>query len=202
VDLTLKKIGFEKMPKKWSKETKGVPSRFAIPVLISESGQDFEARCHQLEQDLQPQGIIESSIVLRIAQYDWEISRYQRVKTSTVNLAFKEALLDLLQQLGQDSEEAKSLAESWFNEPEAKREVAELLQQVGLDEYAIVAEAVRKKYKELEAMESILSSVETRFKNALGALAEYRNLVRSRRGSSTVIEAERVAHLPRRSSQS
>jgi hypothetical protein len=191
------------MPDKWSKRTKAVPPRFSNPVLISESRPNFDALCHQLEQDLKPQGIIESAIVERIAEMLWEVRRYQRVKTNLINLAFKEALLDLLQQLGQDEEEAEALSERWFNEPEAKREVVELLQQVGLDEYAIEAEAVRKTSKELETVESILGSLETRFKNALRALDEYKDLtVRSRTGSNSVIEAEPVARLPRRSSAS
>jgi hypothetical protein len=191
------------MPDKWSKATKAGPSRFSNPVLISESRQDFDARCRQLEQDLKPRGIIESAIVERIAEILWEIRRYQRVKTNLINLAFKDVLPDLLLQLGQDGDESESLSERWFNEAEAKREVVDVLQQVGLDEYAIEAEAVRKTSKELEPVESILSSLEIRFKNALRALAEYKDLkARSPAGSNLVIEAEPVARLPRRSSAS
>jgi hypothetical protein len=122
------------MPDKWSKGTKAGPSRFSNPVLISESRQDFDARCRQLEQDLKPRGIIESAIVERIAEILWEIRRYQRVKTNLINLAFKDVLPDLLLQLGQDGDESESLSERWFNEAEAKREVVDVLQQVGLDE--------------------------------------------------------------------
>jgi hypothetical protein len=204
VDFSSKKDWIRKMPSKYSsKESKAVTSRFADSVLISESVRDFEDLYNRVEQDLQPQGIMESRIVRRIAQTAWEMDRYQRAKTNIINLAFKEALLDLLQQLGQEEEEEEPLSERWFNEPEAKQEVKGLLKRYGLNEYAIEAEAVRKASKELESMESILGSSETRLKNALGALTEYKNLaVRSRTGSNRVIEAEPVARLPRRSSPS
>lgn len=52
-----------------------------------------------------------------------------------------------------DEEECNVLARNWFNEPEAKREVARLLADIQLDEAAIVAQATRALYNDLHQLD-------------------------------------------------
>lgn len=179
-----------------TKQPKGAPSGFAIPVLITESAKDFEALRQQIVQDLKPEGLIEAGIVRRIASIMWEIMRYERVKSVLINLSFSDALQHLLEQIGLETDEAQELSERWFTDAEAKTEVAELLQKIALDEYAIEAEAVRRSSEELESIQRMLGLLESRFKNALASLGEYRGAADKLRGnSSPVIEGERVVRL-------
>jgi hypothetical protein len=185
-----------KMLNNKTKQPKGMPSGSAMPVLITESAKDFEALHHQIEQDLKPQGLIEAGIARRIASIIWETARYERVKSVLINLGFSEALKNLLGQVGVDADEAEELTTRWFTEAEAKSEVAELLQKIALDEYAIEAEAVRRSSEELESIQRMLGLLESRFKNALASLGEYRGAaVKLRGNSSPVIEGERVVRL-------
>jgi hypothetical protein len=62
----------------------------------------------------------------------------------------------------------------WFTDKEAKSQVSELLSRFELDESAIGAEAIRKSSSDLELLERMLTSLETRRDKALGCVVEYR----------------------------
>ena len=62
----------------------------------------------------------------------------------------------------------------WFTDKEAKSQVSELLSRFELDESAIEAEAIRKLSSDLELLERMLTSLETRRDKALGYVVEYR----------------------------
>jgi hypothetical protein len=112
----------------------------------------------------------------------WEILRLRRCKVVVINSAFRSALQDLLMQLlkqpGQYDwdvqNEAQTLAHAWFTDQEAKKEVSELLSRFELDESAIEAEAIRRSSADLELLDRMLTSLESRRNKALGCVAEYR----------------------------
>jgi hypothetical protein len=112
----------------------------------------------------------------------WEILRLRRCKVVIINLALRSALQSLLKQLlrqpGQYEyeveDEAQTLAQSWFTVQEAKKQVSEILSRFDLDESAIEAEAIRRSSADLELLDRMLASLETRRNKALGCVAEYR----------------------------
>src|SRR4029434_2092068 len=122
-----------------------------LPLLITESAEEFDALRDAFEQEINPDGIIEQMYVHDISSIVWEILRLRRCKAVIINSAFRSALQDLLKQLlrqpGQDEyeveDEAEALAQAWFTDQEAKKRVSELLSQFELDESAIEAEAIR-----------------------------------------------------------
>jgi hypothetical protein len=99
-----------------------------------------------------------------------------------INAAFCSALEDLLAQLlrkpGQHDwqvrYEARQLAHAWFTDKEAQKRVLESLGRFNLDESAIEAEAIRRSSADLEVLDSMLTSLESRRNKALGCVAEYR----------------------------
>jgi hypothetical protein len=112
----------------------------------------------------------------------WEILRLRRCKVIIINSAFRSALQNLLKQLlrrpgqleFQVEGEAQALAQSWFTDQEAKKQVSEILSQFDLDESAIEAEAIRRSSSDLELLDGMLTSLESRRNKALGCVAEYR----------------------------
>src|SRR5262249_27135698 len=108
------------------------------PLLISESAEEFDAVYEALEREIRPRGIIEQMYLADISSIIWEILRLRRCKAVIVNAARRTALQHLLYRLlavpGADSEEAEDLALRWFTDREAKKQVAEVLGQFGLDE--------------------------------------------------------------------
>jgi hypothetical protein len=152
------------------------------PLLITESADEFDALRDAFEQEIKPQGIIEQMYVHDISSIVWEILRLRRCKVVIINSAFRSALEHLLVQLlkkpGQYDyeveDEAQALAHAWFTDQEAKKRVSELLSRVKLDESAIEAEAIRRSSSDLELLDRMLTSLESRRNKALGCVAEYR----------------------------
>ena len=71
-------------------------------------------------------------------------------------------------------DEAQPLAQSWFTDQEAKKQVSEIFSRFDLDESAIEAEAVRRSSSDLELLDRMLTSLESRRDKALGCVAQYR----------------------------
>jgi hypothetical protein len=153
-----------------------------LPLLITESADEFDALSNAFEQEIKPQGIIEQMYVHDISCIVWEILRLRRCKVVIINSAFRSALQNLLKQLlrqaGQHEyeveDEAQTLAQSWFTDQEAKKQVSEILSRFDLDESAIEAEAIRRSSSDLELLDRMLTSLESRRNKALGCVAEYR----------------------------
>jgi hypothetical protein len=152
------------------------------PLLITESADEFDAVRDAFEQEIKPHGIIEQMYVHDFSSIVWEILRLRRCKVVIINSAFRSALQDLLKQLlrqpgqyeYQVEDEAQTLAQAWFSDQEAKKQVSEVLSQFNLDESAIEAEAIRRSSSDLELLDRMLTSLESRRNKALGCVAEYR----------------------------
>jgi hypothetical protein len=152
------------------------------PLLITESTDEFDALCDAFEREIKPRGIIEQMYVHDICSIVWEILRLRRCKVVIINSAFRSALEHLLVQLlrrpGQYEydveDEAEALAQAWFTDQEAKKQVSEILSRFDLDESAIEAEAIRRSSSDLELLDRMLTSLESRRNKALGCVAEYR----------------------------
>jgi hypothetical protein len=151
-------------------------------LLITESTAEFDAVRRALEQEIGPRGIIERMYVNDISSIVWEMLRLRRCKTAIVNIGFRAALENLLSQLlkrpdnfhSNVRDQAEALALSWFTDQEARKRVSVLLDQFGLEEFAIEAEAIRRSLSELESIERLLSSLESRRNKALRCIGQYR----------------------------
>jgi hypothetical protein len=153
-----------------------------LPLLITESADEFDALRCALEREIKPQGIIERIYVNDIISIVWEILRLRRCKVNMINAAFRSALQNLLAPLlrepGQFEDyvgnEAQELAQEWFTDKEAKKKISEILSRYELDESAIEAEAIRRSSSDLELLDRMLTSLESRRNKALCCIAEYR----------------------------
>jgi hypothetical protein len=67
-----------------------------LPLLITESADEFDALRDAFEQEIKPRGIIEQMYVHDVSSIVWEILRLRRCKVVIINSAFRSALQDLL----------------------------------------------------------------------------------------------------------
>ena len=188
-----------------SKQRRGALALLPVsPLLITESPDDFDRIRDAFDQELKPRGIVEQMYVADIAYIAWEILRLRRCKAGIINSAFLQALERLLKQFLRQpggfnlhmGEEAGSLARAWFSDPAGKKQVAQLLKDFQLDETAIEAEAVRCSIDQLEQLDRLLASLESRRNKALRCIAEYRGgLARQLRESSDRIIEGKVLTL-------
>jgi hypothetical protein len=176
-----------------------------LPLLITESAEEFDALRHAFEQEIKPRGIIERMYVHDICAIVWEILRLRRCKAVIINAAFRSALQELLVQFlrqpGQSrydvEHDAQALALAWFTDKEAKKEVSEILARFDLDESAIEAEAIRKSSADLELLDRMLTSLEARRNKALGCVVEYRTSLahQLRESADRIIDGNGVPRL-------
>ena len=183
-----------------------------VSLLITESADEFDALRDAFEREIKPRGIIEQMYVHDISSIVWEILRLRRCKVVIINSAFRSALQNLLKQLlrqpgqydhdTQLRKQAEALAQAWFTDQEAKKQVSEILSQFELDESAIEAEAIRKSSSDLELLDRMLTSLESRRNKALGCVAEYRaSLAQQLRDSADrIIDGKDVLPLERAAS--
>jgi hypothetical protein len=181
------------------------------PLLITESADEFDALRDAFEQEIKPRGIIEQMYVHDIGSIVWEILRLRRCKVVIINSAFRSALQNLLKQLlkqpGQYDydveDEAQALAQAWFTDKEAHKQVLEILSRFKLDETAIEAEAIRKSSADLELLDRMLTSLESRRDKALGCVAEYRASLahQLRQSADRIIDGKGVLQLEDASSK-
>jgi hypothetical protein len=144
-------------------------------VLMTESKQDYQALQASLEHEIMPRSFVESMYVADIAALTWEIFRLRRCKSGIINNAFNAALGNLLRlYFDFDYKAAEVLARRWFIDPTAKKEVAGLLREARLDEFAIEAEAVRLSSSNPELIDRMLSAYESRRSKALRGIEDYR----------------------------
>jgi septal ring factor EnvC (AmiA/AmiB activator) len=181
-----------------------------LPLLITESAEEFDALRDAFEREIKPRGIIEQMYVHDICSIVWEILRLRRCKVVIVNAAFSSALENLLVQLREPGQldfqvrdKAGRLAHAWFTDKEAKKQVSETLSRFDLDESAIEAEAIRRSSSDLELLDRMLTSLESRRNKALGCVAEYRASLahQLRESADRIVDGKDVLRLEHPSSR-
>jgi hypothetical protein len=184
--------------------------RSKMPLLITESAEDFAALTPELKQELKPRGIIEQMYAEDIADLVWEIRRLRRCKNVIVNTAFNDALSEIVYRLAGEPELGTpkrdwvdNVCRDWFSKSEAREEVSKLLEEFHLDESAIEAEAIRGEFQDLEMFDRMLTLQESRLNRALRSIADYRGgfARQVREVSNRVIEGDPVVRLDNRSTK-
>jgi hypothetical protein len=158
-----------------------------MPLLITESRNEFDEIRDALSREIKPSGIIEEMYTADVTYLVWEIRRLRRCKAAIINSEIGPTLASLLDRLlrkpGEPQEgswlysisaKAHNLAKEWFTEKAAKKEVSELLKRFQLDESAIESEAIRRAAADLEKIDRMIASAESRLNKALRCIAEYR----------------------------
>jgi hypothetical protein len=174
-----------------------------LNVLRTESKDDLARLLADISQDIEPKNSIEQMYVSDIAHHTWDIMRYRRVKNGIMNNALRTALTHVLNQilLPPSSRMAcerwaasELLSWEWLFDQESKRRVSSLLQEAGLDESAIEAEAYKRVADDLEKADRMLKAAQDRRDKALRSIAKYRRSVADQlqRNSDRVLAADEV----------
>src|SRR6516162_7632638 len=177
-----------------------------LPLLITESADEFDALRDAFEQEIKPRGIIEQMYVHDFCSIVWEILRLRRGRAAIVNAAFRDALVHVLTecltkpgklQLDLD-DQVQTLALAWFKNEQGKKRVAKTLNESGIE-----GEAIRRSSSALELLNRMLASLEARRDKALRCIGEYRDGWgrQLRELSDRMIEGQNVPELVHASSE-
>jgi hypothetical protein len=103
-----------------------------LPLLITESAEEFDALRDAFEREIKPRGIIEQMYVHDICSIVWEILRLRRGKAAIINAAFRDALVHVLTECLETpgllqpldlSDQVQTLALAWFKNEQGKKRV-------------------------------------------------------------------------------
>jgi hypothetical protein len=177
-------------------------------LLITESTDEFNSIRQKIEDEIKPCRIIEQIFVEDFTDIVWETRRLRRCRDAMMNASFRtsleKVLTELLREPGESAlesafgrrAEVEDLALRWFTDPDARKEVMELLGQFHLDESAIEAQAMRKCFSDLERLDRRLSLLESRRRQVLLEIEAYRATLAERmRQVAEEIETKNVLRL-------
>jgi len=191
------------------------PGEFKFrPVLLKgESKDEFAALVDELNRNVQPKQFIEHMYVNEIANLTWEIIRFRRFKTTLINNRYHRAPASILRQILFPPGTAATadtilapdrLAYDWLTSQETKERVSRLLQEAGLDESSVEAEAFRLSLTDIENIDRLLASAEARREKALRFMALYQEGLarRLQQTSDRVLAADIAASITYSGSES
>jgi hypothetical protein len=152
----------------------------ATPLLPTEVVEQFESIRDALRREINPRGIVDQIYVIDVAYLTWEILRLRRCKAGIINSALRPALEELLKRLFEvpigsktSTDDARELSYGWFSDPVVKQEVLEILTRFQLDESAIEAEAIRLRSADLDLLDRLQASLESRRNKALRFISDF-----------------------------
>jgi hypothetical protein len=134
-------------------------------LLWSESLKNYEALLDELKRDLQPRGTIMRLLVEDYAKLTWEIARYERANVALLNSASPHALRNVLRpiffgpaHLEKGDGPARDLAEEAIRSSQDATRALNLLGEVGLDETAVEAEALRLRLPDIGGIQRLIAT--------------------------------------------
>jgi hypothetical protein len=174
------------------------------PVLLSESADGLERVRETLNNEIKPRGVFEQLYLLDYAWLTFEVLRLRRCKIAILNTNFVPAVETVFRQLllqsgykpGKASATAQDIAQRWFANKQVRKYGARWLRQYRLDVSAIEAEAFRKSAHEIELIDKLLASAESRRNKIIREIAAYRNGLAQQleKSANRIIEAEVLTH--------
>ena len=160
----------------------------SVSILRTESASDLARVMAAVRRDIGPTDFYEDELVADAAHYVAQKMRYRRISAGLFNNAIHEALTRVLGRLKfpgrnifntelaiDNLKQSASLAELWIHsDPDATNQVRLLLEEAGLDEGVIEAEAFVIAGKPLEHAQRMLSAATEGLEATITALAKYR----------------------------
>jgi len=133
-------------------------------LLSFESQLDYKLLDEAIRNHIGPRNLIEEMWCAEILEGAWETRRLQRFKRQIPNSAKPAALRNLLGSItdNRDPEGIDELAFCWLSQKRAKKKVAAMLVEVGLDDSAVDAEAYRLSLAEIVQIDRRLTELAER----------------------------------------
>jgi hypothetical protein len=179
--------------------TAAIPSHIrelfgAPPLLRTESSDAYDTLWSALAVQFDPREIMEWAWVRDLADLTWDIGRIRRVLTSMLNISFKSGLQGTLRAVipfvATLPREDEVLAESWYDVSAGKGKVASTLARYGLSADAAEGEAFARRLDEIERMQRLIISAESRRNMIMRELHVYRESSLAKKARHEIIDAE------------
>jgi hypothetical protein len=152
------------------------------PLLVTESGQDYDAFFNAAVQAIIPMNGLEWIATGNYVNQQWDIRRQRQAKAGIINAtrreAFRTVFESILPEAADRVETAANMADRWFMNPDERPVLLQLLQMHDLDDDAISAQALAMRAPELEMIDREIHRLE------VISMAQLRELEFHRRAQS------------------
>lgn len=166
------------------------------PILDGEDEQDFANFQMSCIHAIQPANAIEEVWVMDFINYTWEALRLRRMKVALIHSNRQKAVQDLLESHSPGfNPTITATAEAWAKgNKKSVKHVDEFLKSHGLDDGAIVANALQLCIQNFERLDKLIASYDFRRDKAIRELEQRRELLsrRARELAENVQDAEYV----------
>ena len=143
------------------------------PLLIGESKVDYQQLFHGVWMDVKPLGVLEEIIVCDVVDMTWEITRHRRQTAALMDATAHQGLAIFLGTF--PAKRSENLKQDWIaRDPEAIKEVDDLLKKADLTMDAIRALTLAKNPDQFEQMERKGALLEVRRAALLRELDRHR----------------------------
>ncbi len=145
-------------------------------LLSFESQRDHGLLEEAIRNHFGPRNLLDEMWCAEILETTWETNRLQLFKRQILNSAKPAALRNLLGSItdNTDPEGIDELSFRWFSQKSAKKKVAAMLEEAGLDESAIDAEAYRLVLAEIVQIDRRLTELAERRDEIVRLIEDYR----------------------------
>jgi hypothetical protein len=161
------------------------------PLLEGEDASTYHALKSRILSAVKPEDAIEGMWVRDILDLLWETVRLRRLKAKLMRATAHQGLQELLRPLVHNSS-LKELIRGWvIREPEAVKQVKQILRQAGLDKEAIAAQTLAAELDTFEKIDRMIMRTEARRHVVLREIDRRRDAVARRlRDVSSEVENE------------
>lgn len=180
-----------------SKQTvEGAETLPRVPLIDGELSSDYENFQIACYSDLKPKGMIENIWIDDFIQYEWEIIRLRRMRSSILQSSRQNALSQLLHSIfpyqEMKSDEREHLAFHWSTgQTDAVERIETILKAHDLSSDAIISEAFKTHIDTFEKIDRLIENCTRRRDAAIRNLDKRRDdlAARMRKLASTVSDA-------------
>jgi hypothetical protein len=144
--------------------------------LPTESVEEYERDRSRIKDAIDPCDAMEQIYFEDLVYERLQMLRLKRWNSATLYTALPEAVYTILRQLDEFETKDVDLVSRWCTDPAARAAVSDRLAKHGLDDSAIEAEAFRGCWRDLTAIDQLLTSHTSRRDKSLQSLAFFREM--------------------------
>jgi hypothetical protein len=151
-------------------------------LVVTESRQDYDALFDSVAQTIVPTNNLEWIGVGNYVDLRWGIIRLRCAKAAIINATRLEAFRTIFESILPETDDrvqiATQLAHDWYEKPEERAAIKDLLGRHDLDDDAISAQALALRSPEIEKIDRMMQQLE------ISSMAQLREIEFHRRASS------------------
>lgn len=160
------------------------------PLLAGENGTAFSIFRQKIYADLLPSGPVEEMFVNSLIYAYWDFLRYSSLKVAFMSSSKIDGLDRILRVIKGDEERKELLKNYILNQPDAVKEVEDLLRELSINSEHVTAHALAENISTIQKLEALIASKDAAYRKTLKDLQGYREILALKFRAKNCIEED------------